>query len=212
MCFALWALTLVLFTNTGLVYIPVFIAYFLVLQVRLRLIMLCLRGRAMGRSMMRVRALTVRSLMFCTTMNRVYGPLLVIFLCGHMPLNETLLTIVFERHLLLSVRILLMLIVLGEYTVLIMLHFLAAKGSKQLHFPYKRMMSVNIRIRRMNPSTRLKLTCHIQAFFVKKCYGFTYACFGLVSFKTLFQVSPSLDRIECNFVLVPSSFCCTAKS
>lgn len=203
-----WTLFMLLFANIGILYTPLVIGLFTIGQIRVRtctaMLKRCLytptttattNPMSTLLTMIRVRLIQTQTLIFMLKSELILGNLLLVYLVGHMPVSGTLLTVVAGRPMPILVKAGLMLVVLGESTVIVVFHFLSASISKQLHSPYQMVMSVNRRVGRMHPVARIKMDNHIQAFTAKKRYGISYGGLGMVSYRTMVKVKFDLSLV-----------------
>lgn len=120
------------------------------------------------------------------SLNRLYGPLLLVYLLVVLPPNIMMAIYLMRNRLSYKQSIFLLVIFTGQLTCIFGMHLVAAIFSKKIHSPFKRIMSLNILIKICPLRARIHLANSIQTFHVqKKRYGVTYGSgkysFGLVT-------------------------------
>lgn len=199
---------LLILTKYGALYAPIGYMSFKIIRERVhwcrQIISVC-SDHIQPRIIQRFRINQVQSLLFLMRCNRVYGLLLVAFLVGHVPFSGTMFTYVLTRMDHDEFRLLTMIMVCGQYTMIICFHYSAAILSKTMHSIYKPFMSVLVRhsvgSEQHGPSVQhvrfqLCTAWHVQAFHVKRRYGITYASFGLVSLSAFAKVRQTVVSIQ----------------
>lgn len=141
--------------------------------------------------MVRFQRTMLQTVVFILNGNKVFGPMLFMFILGQAPLSSTILVVGLAGRQSLSSKVLFHLLVIGQFQIIIFFHYAAAWISESVHSPYQGFISMNVRLVRVPIYWRLKWASHIAAFHTSKRYGITYGSFGLISMFAFYKVSVS---------------------
>lgn len=193
--FIVFALHWYLLIELGSIYEPIVIGFNTIAVIRYRrfltLLAPCPIWRGATLNLVRMRLLSIRTVIFYARMDKMYGLLLTTFIAFNVPLSGTIFVDQFinQNHYGWLVRITFVTIMMGLASVIVFYHFIAARNSQMLHSPYKQFMSRLMTVSSMRTRLRVKLACHVQAFHTDTRYGITYAGMALISYAALVKVT-----------------------
>lgn len=146
----------------------------------------------------RLQQQTIKLLILICQADSIYGTIIFLIILANGPINTFfVMKILFDEELFSFNRIIYYLIIFEQILFVFLLHIIATRYNKYLHYPCKCLINQYVYITFL-PSTnynRIKCSLWFEKFHTKNPYGFTYAGTGLITMKSFVKVSQYFTNI-----------------